>query len=131
MVGREGLCPRPGNGDKQVVTGPLGLGKWTLLLLRELQGSPMGLGQITFRHSEFSVWPFVPDGPFDVFVLFTHSGTLHLLGHSSTLGPQPSMIAPLQKRNPFRVYLFHKAVASPLEPLCQPQLEAPLPEGEL
>ena len=70
MVGREGLCPRPGNGDKQVVTCPLGLGEWTLLLLRELKGSLMELGQITFRHSEFSMWSFVPDGPFDGFFTF-------------------------------------------------------------
>ena len=131
MVGREGLCSRPGNGNKQVVIGPLGLGKWSLLLLRELKGSPMGLGQITFRHSEFSVWPFVPDGPFDVFVLFTHSGILHLLGYSSTLGPQPSMIAPPLKRNPFQVYLFGKALESPLESLYQPSIRPYLPEGEL
>ena len=131
MVGREGLCPRPGNGDKQVVTCPLGLGEWTLLLLRELKGSLMELGQITFRHSEFSMWSFVPDGPFDVFVLFTHSGTLHLLGCSSTLGPQPSMIAPPRRETPPK-YTFLVRLLRALWSLCiSPSMRPRLPEGEL
>lgn len=70
-------------------------------MLRELKGSPMELGQITFRHSEFSMWPlFFLMGPLMCLFNFTHSGTLHLLGVLFTLGPQPSMIAPPREEKP-------------------------------
>ena len=130
MVGREGLCPKPGNGDKQVVTDPLSLGKQTLLLLRELKGSPMGLGQITFRHNEFSVWPFVPDGPLDVFVLFTHLGTLHLLGCSSTLGLQPSVILPPRRETPSKYTFLVRLLRALWSHCISPSMRPHLPEGE-
>ena len=49
----------------------------------------MGHGQVTFRHGEFSMWPLVPDEPYDGFC-FIHSITrarhMCFMWRSSSLG---------------------------------------------